>query len=462
MLKQEFVEKVILTALRGGGDFAELFYENSRQGSVMAADGKIRGITSAVTAGVGIRIFKGNLCVYASTNDLSESALLQTAAEAASVSADGKLPGQLKFSRHVPELVCKNAGKAFVAGKEDKIAFLHEITRQTFAESVKIVKVDGHVSEKERQILIANSDGLWAEDKQLYNFFNLHAIAGDGGCRFEGISGRAAQRGAGFYLQQDFSAEIADLVRISVEMLRAEDCPAGKMPVVIAPGNGAVLFHEAIGHSLEATQVAKNNSLFAGRQGQQIANEQITLVDDATLADAWGSFNMDDEGQSSRRNVLIENGVLKNYLVDRFNGRRMDAAANGCSRRENYTFAPTSRMSNTMVLPGGFSPEEIISSVKKGVYVVDFKGGSVYPSTSSFNFSAKRAYLIENGKISTPVKGVKLIGTSEEILQKAEMIGTDFKLSEKAGMCGSVSGRVPVLLGMPTVKVSEMTVGGQK
>lgn len=232
------------------------------------------------------------------------------------------------------------------------------------------------------------------------------------------------------------------------------------MPVVINNGFGGVIFHEACGHSLEATSVAKENSVFANKIGEQIAAPQITAIDDGTIPQAWGSQNVDDEGIQTRRNVLIEEGVLKNYLVDRLNSRRMDSKPNGTGRRQSYKFSPTSRMSNTYIDNGSYTPEEIIAQTEEGLYAKYMGGGSVDPATGEFNFNVREGYLIKNGEIKKPVRGATLIGKGADILKKIDMVGNDLDFGQ--GMCGSMSGSIPTNVGQPTLRVSNLTVGGRK
>ncbi len=256
---------------------------------------------------------------------------------------------------------------------------------------------------------------------------------------------------------QEFAENVA---ADSVSRLSAELCPSGKMDVVIGNGSGGIIFHEACGHGLEATSVAKNSSVFCGKLGQQVASTLVTAYDDATIDHAWGSINVDDEGVKTQRKLLIENGILKNYMVDRLNGRRMEIEPNGCSRRQNYTFAPTSRMSNTFIANGKSSHDEIIANTEKGIFAQKISGGSVRTITGDFNFSVDKAYLIENGKITKQVKGAKLIGSCIEILKNIDMVGNNMHLAY--GTCGSISGYIPVTFGQPTIRVKNITVGGQK
>ena len=243
-------------------------------------------------------------------------------------------------------------------------------------------------------------------------------------------------------------------------MLNAEECPAGVMPVIIDNGFGGVIFHEACGHSLEATQVALGNSEFCGKLGQQIASPIVTALDDGTMPNEWGSINIDDEGTPSTRLVLIENGILKNYMIDRLNGRRMGMAPTGSARRQDYTFAPTSRMRNTFIAPGSDENDEIIATAGDALYAKSMGGGSVNPTTGEFNFAVQEGYLVKDGKIDRPVRGATLIGKGSEILMKIDRVGKHLKLAQ--GMCGSLSGSVPTNVGQPMIRVTSLTVGGRK
>jgi len=242
-------------------------------------------------------------------------------------------------------------------------------------------------------------------------------------------------------------------------MLHADACPAGKMPVVIDNGFGGVIFHEACGHSLEATSVAKGNSVFCDKIGQQIASTKVTAIDDGTLANEWGSINIDDEGTLGRKNILIEDGILKGYLVDRLNGKRMNMESTGSARRESYKFAPTSRMTNTFIAPGNDDEKDIIKSIDNGLYAKKMGGGSVNPVTGEFNFSVLEGYMVKNGEIDRPVRGATLIGKGSDILMNIDMVGKN--LVHGQGMCGSASGSVPTNVGQPMIRVSEITVGGR-
>src|SRR5699024_2936874 len=286
------------------------------------------------------------------------------------------------------------------------------------------------------------------------------SIASDGSDMQTGHYGPGAHQGFEFIENLDLEYYAKESARIAKTMLHADPAPSGKFPVIIDNEFGGVIFHEACGHGLEATAIAKNNSVFAGKVGEKVASDLVTYIDDGTIPNEWGSLNMDDEGEKIRKNVLIENGILKGYLIDKLNGRRMGMESTGSSRRESYRYSPTSRMTNTYIAPGKSTPEEIIKNTQHGIYAKYMGGGSVNPATGDYNFAVMEAYLVENGEICQPLKGATLIGNGAKTLQKVDMVGNN--LAHGAGMCGSKSGSLPVNVGQPTIRVSEITVGGTK
>jgi TldD protein len=324
-----------------------------------------------------------------------------------------------------------------------------------------VVQTEVMYKDWSKRFWIANSEGLFTSDERTYTRIFATAVASDGHESQTGQFGPGRQMGFElFRCIVDPEAVGRRVAEMAVTMLKAELCPAGRMPVVIDNGFGGVIFHEACGHALEATAVAKNRSVFTGKLGQAIASPVVSALDDATIPNAWGSGNIDDEGLPCRRTVLIENGILKGYLVDRLGGRRMGMAPTGCGRRQDYRFAPTSRMSNTFIAPGNHSNDDIIATVARGLYCKNMGGGSVNPATGEFNFAVREGYMIENGKISKPVRGATLIGLGSEVLLKIDMVGQILDFG--TGMCGSLSGSIPADVGQPMVRVSEMTVGGRK
>ena len=286
------------------------------------------------------------------------------------------------------------------------------------------------------------------------------AIASENGKIETGFEGPGATGGMEFFTTKISVKETArHVAELAIKMLTADECPSGKMPVVIGNGFGGVVFHEACGHSLEATAVAKKLSVFSESFGKQIASPLVTAIDDGTIPNGWGSNNIDDEGNKTQRNVLIKDGICTSFLIDSFNGRRMGMKANGACRRESYKYEPTSRMSNTFIAAGKSNPEDIIAATKLGLYAASMGGGSVNPATGEFNFSVSEAYIIRDGKIAEPVRGATLIGSGADILKKIDMVGND--LLRAQGMCGSVSGSIPADVGQPTIRISEILVGGR-
>jgi TldD protein len=311
-----------------------------------------------------------------------------------------------------------------------------------------------------QKVLIANSDGLFVEDSRTRTRLSIEAIAAQGSEKQSGAYLPGAHAGLEFMENLDIEWYAREAARTAKTMLGADFAPSGKIPVIIDNEFGGVIFHEACGHGLEATSVAKKASVFADKLGEQVCSPLVTAIDDGTIANAWGSLNIDDEGHPTQRNVLIENGVLKSYLIDKLGGRKMGMASTGSGRRESYKFAPTSRMTNTYIDAGTSTPEEIIANTEYGLYAKYMGGGSVNPATGDFNFAVREGYIVRNGKIERPVKGATLIGKGIDVLRKIDMVGTNLAYGQ--GMCGSLSGSIPTDVGQPMIRVSELTVGGRK
>ena len=461
MLDKKLVADILDEALSTGGDFAEVFAEDSKTRNLALGDGKVESAGTNLLRGVGIRVFKGMFQAYAYTNLPDRESLLKTARKAAAAITGKAEKKVINLVDLAFEDKHKIRNSPFEFDRVQEADIYRKVSEKMFAASPLISRTDVSGGYKKRRILVANSDGVWAEDEQNRMRIVMSAIAVR-----DNLNEQASESNIGGL----FGAEIFDLynleeiaenvVRRAVNKLDAQVCPTGMMPVVIGNEFGGVIFHEACGHSLEATSVAPGISEFSGKLGQKIASDLVTAVDDATIPNAWGSINIDDEGTPTQRKVLIENGVLKNYMVDKFGGRRMKMPSNGASRRENYKFIPTSRMSNTFILNGKSTEEEIIAATPYGLYAQKMSGGSVHPTTGEFNFSIDEAYLIENGKITTQVKGAKLIGHGADILPNIDMVGNN--MAYACGMCGSISGSIPTTVGQPAIRVKELTVGGQK
>ena len=460
MLSKEVIGKVLSKCMITGGDFAEIFEEDTISNSLGILDNKVENAIGGRSYGVGIRIFKGLKSVYAYTNNNSLSSLLDTAYKAALALGDLKEEKTIIVNNSiiVPN---KHIIKYYPndINYDKKIGIMKMAYKSASEYSSDITKVSVGYSDKDQKILIANTDGLCVEDRRVRTRLGISAVASKDGENQMGFEGPG--RSMGFEMFNDIDVEKygIEAARTAVTMLHAKDCPAGKMTVAIDNGFGGVLFHEACGHSLEATSVAKGNSEFANKIGEQIASSKVTAIDDGTIENAWGSINIDDEGEKARKNVLIENGILKGYMIDKLNGKRMGMKPTGSGRRQSYKYAPTSRMTNTYIAAGNDNPEDIIKSMDEGLYAKKLGGGSVNPVTGEFNFSVSEGYLVKNGEIQEPVRGASLIGKGSEILMNIDMVGKN--LVQAQGMCGSSSGSIPVNVGQPMIRVKNITVGGR-
>ena len=459
MFKKELLEEMLGVAMSTGGDFAEVFGEHTRSNLIMFVDGKIDRINDSVLSGVGVRVFLGQRTVYASTSDISREGLLRCARSAADALAEGNAPISICLNRkNITDIhpVKINPVTANIGNKTD---ILKSACFAAKEHSELISQVQGNLSCVEHEILVANSEGLLVGDSHTRTRIGVSAVASDKGENQSGSDSPGAGMGLEFFDLVNPADIGREAARQALVNLRADYCPAGTMTVAIENGFGGVIFHEACGHSLEATSVAIGASQMAGKLGQQIANPKVTAIDDGTIPGAWGSVNIDDEGHPTQRNVLIENGILKNYMIDRLGSRRMGMPMTGNSRRQGYTYEPTSRMTNTFIDNGPDKNEDIIASMEYGLYCRKMGGGSVNPLTGAFNFAVTEGYLVRNGKICEPVRGAALIGTGSEILQNIDMVGQN--LARAQGMCGSSSGSVPTDVGQPLIRVSTITVGGR-
>ena len=459
MISKEICERVLRRAASTGADYAELFAEDTLNRSIDLVGGKVDAVHDAQIAGAAVRVFLGLRSVMATTVDTSEAGLLRCAQRAAEALAEGRaevsvtLRERLFGDAHPIRVVPAGVSNA------DKAALLKDACAAAREYDKAVVQVTGTLLDVDHRILIATSEGLWAQDRQIRTRMSIQAVAEVNGETQTGSVGPGARRGMELFETVDPRAVGREAARQAVVMAGAGYCPAGVMPVAIGSGFGGVIFHEACGHSLEASSVAYGNSQFCGKLGQKIAHEKVTAIDDGTLPNEWGSINIDDEGTPSQRNVLIENGVLKSYMIDKFNGRRMGMAPTGSARRQSFSYAPTSRMTNTFIAPGTDRDEDIIASIEYGLYAKEMGGGSVNPVTGEFNFAVREGYLIRNGKICEPVRGASLVGKGSEVIQKIDMVGSGLKCGQ--GMCGSSSGSIPTNVGQPMIRVSSITVGGR-
>ncbi|NLC67970.1 MAG: TldD/PmbA family protein [Clostridiaceae bacterium] len=463
MIARDVLEEVLEKALSLGGDFSEIFVEDKVINSIRMVNDKIEDVISGREHGAGIRIMKGYKCVYAYTSDTSRDKLLDTAYKAAYALKEGERGNQQDADIILTERMPLNAHLVLripsSVNNEKKAKIVKTAYKAAKDYSPEIVQVTVVYGDTDQKILIANSEGLMVEDRRVRTRLAIQSVASDGKENQTGFEGPGRHMGFEMFEIIDPGYYAREASRTAVTMLHADLCPAGRMPVVIENGFGGVIFHEACGHALEATSVAKGHSVFTGKTGEKIASEKVTAIDDGTIPNAWGSSNIDDEGTPTQRKILIEKGILKTYMVDKLNGRRMGMEPNGSSRRQSYKYAPTSRMTNTYIAAGDDENEDIIASVPEGLYARKMGGGSVNPVTGEFNFAVAEGYLLKNGKIDKPVRGATLIGKGSEILFRIDMVGKDVQMGQ--GMCGSLSGSIPANVGQPMIRVSEIIVGGR-
>ena len=460
MISKDVCQRVLQKAVSTGADYAELFAEHTDERAISMLDSKVHNIRASVVAGAAVRVYKGLRSVMASTIDTSEAGLLRCAETAAEALGQGKaeidivlrerLFGDIHPVKVVPGCV-SNA---------EKIKVLKDGYFAAKDYDEKIKQVSGSLLDFDHKILIANTEGTYAQDRQIRTRLSISAVAEVNGETQTGGFNPGRRMGMEMFDREvDAVATGVYAARQAVTMAGAGYCPAGVMPVAIGNGFGGVIFHEACGHSLEASSVAYGRSQFTGKLGQQIANEKVTAIDDGTIPNAWGSINIDDEGTPAQKNVLIENGVLKNYMIDKFNGRRMGMASTGNARRQAYSYTPTSRMTNTYIAEGTDNNDDIIGSIEYGLFAVSMGGGSVNPTTGEFNFAVNEGYMIRNGKVCEPVRGASLVGKGSDVIMNIDMVGTELDMGQ--GMCGSSSGSVPTNVGQPLIRVSSVTVGGR-
>ncbi|HBF68308.1 MAG TPA: peptidase C69 [Firmicutes bacterium] len=459
MINKKQAMQILNAGLSTGADFAEIFIEDKVSYSYSIENGKVNVATISNTFGAGLRLLNKLQSVYGYTNDVSLKSLLELAN-----SLSKSFNEERKIT--VTDLKVKNIKNKHPhlkphaeVSSEEKIAYLKRGDKVMSEYDPKIMRTQTGLNHYENNITIINSNGFIFKDKKERARMYLMCIASENGKIETGFSGPGASAGFEYFLDKINVEELAkETAQSALTMLSAKECPSGKMPVVIGNAFGGVIFHEACGHSLEATAVAKNNSVFANKLGEKIASSVVTAYDDGTIVNGWGSNNIDDEGNPTQKTLLIEKGILKNYLIDDFNGRRMGMKGNGACRRESYKFEPTSRMSNTYIANGTSTVDEMIKATKLGLYAKSLGGGSVNPATGEFNFSCSEAYIIRDGKVCEPVRGATLIGSGAEILKHIDMVGNDLERAQ--GMCGSISGSIPVDVGQPTIRVDEILVGG--
>lgn len=460
-LSERLMERCLGEALSAGGDYADLYFESVTSTSLGIDEGLIKTASQGISVGCGIRVVSGERTGFAFTDDLSSQRLLKAARTAALI-ASGPAKEIVSGFRHIetPSLY-PIAGLSPDGEIEAKLALIRRADKAARDFDPRITQVRAGISDELRRILVAASDGTFASDTQPMARLNVFVIAKDSQNTARGSSGGGGRVTLDFFeagkSPEHFAREAA---RTALLQLGATEAPAGEMEVVLGPGWPGVLLHEAVGHGLEADFNRKKTSAFSGLIGQKVASDKVTVVDNGTIANRRGSLNMDDEGVPTQETVLIENGILKTFLSDKMNARLMGGVSTGSGRRESYHHVPMPRMTNTYMLNGDDLPEDIIKSVKRGLYAVNFGGGQVDITNGKFVFSASEAYLIEDGKVTRPVKGATLIGNGPEALKYVSMVGNDLALDEGIGTCGKAGQSVPVGVGMPTIKLDRMTVGG--
>ena len=459
MLSLRIAEEVLAAALKNGGEFAEIFLEDRTNNLLVMRNDTVETISSGRIHGAGVRVFHNLRCIYAYANDTSRQGLLDCAGKVAA--AVRGAPANLSVTLAERPVASLHPIQKYPGDTQHtaRIAVLREASKAARAVGAEVVQAHARYLDSDQRVLIANSEGLLTQDRRVYTRLSITAVASDGKENQTGSEGPGAMRGIELFETIDPAEAGRVAAERAVRMLHAPLCPAGVMPVVMAGGFGGVVFHEACGHSLEATSVARGQSEFSGKLGQKIASDRVTAIDDGTEPNAWGSLNIDDEGTPTGKLVLIENGILKNYMVDRLNGLRMGMPSTGSGRRESYRYAPTSRMRNTYIAAGTDDEKEIFSSMGDGLFAVSMGGGSVDPATGMFNFSVSEGYLVKNGRIDTPVRGASLIGRGGEVLTRIDRVSG--AVTSGQGMCGSISGSVPTNVGQPMIRISSLTVGGR-
>ncbi|MGZ4153367.1 MAG: TldD/PmbA family protein [Actinomycetota bacterium] len=458
MLDRDLASEILRAARVRGGSFAELFVEERVSVSIRLDDGKVEELTSGLDRGAGVRVARGTSYGYAFSNRLDRDALLRAAeAAAAAIPDDG--PGDVADLRELqPPVVHRVKEPADAVAAADKVAWLREAdeTARAFAPDVR--QVTASYGDSVQRVLIATSDGRFVQEERPRVRLVVQVVAGRDGVIQTGFHGPAALAGIEF-IRANPPSEVATVAaRRAVTMLDSGPAPAGEMPVVLAPGMGGVLFHEAVGHPLEADIVDKEASVYRGKVGQQVASSLVNGVDDATVPNGWGSFSFDDEGTPAQRTVLFEEGVLRGMLYDRLRAEKDGVPSTGNGRRQSYASPPIARMTNTYILNGSSKPDDILSSTERGVFVTALGGGQTNPASGDFVFGVSEGFLIENGRVGKPVRGANLIGRAMEVMSSVDAVADDFGTWQ--GICGKNGQSAPVDSGSPTLRIARITVGG--
>jgi len=460
VIDQDVLERVLASAVRTGAEFAEVYAEDKRTTSAALDDGRVEQVTSGRDRGAGIRVIKGETTGFAHTADLSERGLLAAAEAAAAAASQGDGTARvIALTPRGSHTVSPVERYPDQVPKADRVAVLRSVDDAARSAGAAIVQVSAGYADSRKRILVANTDGLLATDEQVRAMMRVSAVAsGDAGMQ-TGYQSMGSTNGYEMFDRYDPRDLARDAARMALTKLDARPAPSGSLPVVIQRGSGGVLFHEACGHGLEADLVAKGASVYRGKKGELVASPLVTLVDDGTMPGEWGAIGIDDEGHESQYNVLIEDGILTDYMWDHLRSRKEGRRPSGNGRRQSYMHLPMVRMTNTYVLNGAEDPDDIVRDTEYGVYVSHLGGGSVNTASGDFVFGMTEAYLIENGEITEPLRDANLIGNGPQVLRDIDLLGNDFAMGNP-GTCGKDGQGVPVGDGQPTLRVKALTIGG--
>ena len=459
MLTENTVAKIFESGLQQGADFTEVFVEDSVSSSINLLDQKIDEINSSNSFGIGIRLLYGNEAYYGYSSDPDEASLLKLTKNLGQSRNVGESAGVQPFEHQAVQDIHHVAVNPQTVSKTERVDLLRKLDELTRCHGTEVSQVNANMVEKKRSVLIANSEGLWTEDARSYSRMRLSAVAEKSDGPQTASESPGVLGGYEFFQQLNLHELAENAAQSALRMAGAGYIDGGTMPVILGNGFGGVIFHEACGHPLETEAIRKNASPFCDKIGERVGRSILNAIDDGTIVNKWGSCNVDDEGTPTQKTVLIENGILKNYLSDRIGAGQVGIPRSGSARRESYKFAPVSRMRNTFIAPGNDNFEEMLRTIKFGLYAKKMGGGSVNPGTGEFNFAVQEGYAVRNGKIAEPVRGATLIGKGFDVLSQISMISDDLELA--AGMCGAASGWVPTTVGQPTLKIDSILVGGR-
>jgi len=461
-INESILKNALAAALNRGGDFADLFFQHNVQNYLVLTDGAVNRAFKQVTLGVGIRVVVGDQVGFGFTEDLTPSAILETSKTAASIAqgGTGKVAPSFHFKSHLPDRYHVDTPWEEVRPTK-KLNILNNLNERTFAKDNRIKKATLFFMDSSSAMMLASSNGLVVEDIQPMTRLYLSCVAEQNGKREQNSYNLAARSGMEFYTEERLNRLIEKAVDRTTVLFDAQPAPAGEMPVVMAAGSSGILLHEAIGHGMEADFNRKNTSIYSDKIGKAVAKPFVNIIDEGTQEHARGAINVDDEGNDVGKTMLVENGILTSYLHDSISSKHYGVKPTGNGRRESYKHAPMPRMRSTYMLNGPHSEEEIIKSVKKGIYCSNFSNGEVNIGAGDFTFYVKNGFMIEDGKLTRPIKDVNIIGNGPKVLEEVDMVANNLVIDEGGWTCGKDGQSVPVSQGLPTVRVSSITVGGK-